>query len=79
MSNNCKENTWTLLYLTIHITLLSDSFACQQAVQCSLLSYFPMSPTILVQSTAVNITSLLTIFRKAAEDVFLWIAEMCQT
>ena len=55
-------------------------FVRWQAAQCCQLLQRAViqGPHVPVQTTAVNITSLLTIFRKAAEDVFVWIAEMCQ-
>jgi len=55
-------------------------FARWQAAQrCQLLQCaVRQGPHVPVQCTAVNITYLPSIFRKAAEDVFLWIAGMCQ-
>ena len=46
-------------------------FARWQAAQCCQLLHRAVrqGPRVPVQSTAVNITSLLTIFRKAAEEV----------
>jgi hypothetical protein len=47
---------------------------CCRLLQCAVIQ----GPHVPVRTTAVNITSLLTIFMKAAEDVFVWIADVFQ-
>ena len=71
---NRMDYTWTLFYLTNHITLRSDH--SYDGKQCSVRRSSAMrwDPHVLVQCTAVNIRFLLTIFKEGAGNDFAWLA-----
>jgi len=72
---NKNNSTRTLFYLKTDI-ITSFSFAWQQGALCSLLFQFALShgPWVLVNCTAVNDTSLLTM-HKGAWNVFLQLTD----